>query len=193
MSDMASGGDPAVSQSPPAIPLLGLPHGTVAIHAPDPGWQGLYEAEARLIRAAIGPYILEIEHVGSTSVPGLAAKPILDIAVGVANWEEAVVCVEPMQRLGYIYKGEYGIPRRHYFVKGEPRTHHVHMVELGGDDWRRTVQFRDYLRQHPEAVAAYAELKRRLAQQFPADREAYQNGKDTFIKQVLQAVDRSHS
>lgn len=85
-----------------------------------------------------------------------------------------------------------GIPRCHYFVKGEPRTHHVHMVELDSQDWASTRQFRDNLIAHPDIARAYAGLKLQLAQRFPTDREAYQDGKDRFIKDVLRMA-RAHA
>ena len=93
-------------------------------------------------------YVLDIQHVGSTSIPGMIAKPIIDIAIAVKNFEEASVCIEPIERLGYEYKGEFGIPRRHYFTKGNPRTHHIHMNEISSHDWSDQITFRNYLLQH---------------------------------------------
>ncbi len=165
---------------------LGLPRGTVRIKTYSADWPRLFEAERARLQAAIGRYVLDIQHIGSTSVPGLAAKPILDIGVAVANFEEAAVCIEPLAALGYEYLGELGIPRRHYFVKGAPRTHHLHMNEITSDDWQRTIAFRDYLRRHPAAVQQYADLKQALAVRFPEDREAYLNAKSEFIARILR-------
>ncbi len=130
--------------------------------------------------------VLDVQHIGSTSIPGMPAKPILDIGVAVANFEEAVRCIPLMEQLGYSYKGENGIPRRHYFVKGEPRTHHLHMLEAASEEWKNHLLFRDYLRGNAEAARAYANLKRQLAASFAADREAYQTGKERFINAVLR-------
>ena len=102
------------------------------------------------------------------------------------DFEEARVCIGPVEHLGYEYRSEFGIPRRHYFVKGEPRTHHIHMNEIESRDWKDQVLFRDLLIQHPELAKEYAELKTELARQFPADREAYQEGKGSFIDRVLR-------
>lgn len=104
------------------------------------------------LRAVLGGFVLDIQHVGSTSIPGIPAKPILDIAVAVANFEEASRCLAPIEALGYTYRGEASIPRRHYFVKGaaDNRTHHLHMNEIQSDDWQQQIAFRDILRQHSD-------------------------------------------
>ena len=136
--------------------------------------------------AAVGYHILDIQHVGSTAIPGIPAKPIIDIAIAVANFEAAHVCIAPIEQLGYLYRGEYGLPRRHYFVKGNPRTHHLHMNEMNSQDWQNQILFRDYLRQHPEMAQAYAALKTRLAGQYQQDRERYLQEKAPFIEEVLR-------
>ncbi len=145
-----------------------------------------FKEEKCRLQAVVGPYVLDIQHVGSTAIPGMVAKPILDIAIAVRNFEEARVCIQPIEQLGYEFKGELGIPRRHFFVKGEPRTHHVHMNELGSQDWNNQIDFRDFLIQHPETAEEYARLKLALAQRFPTDRQSYLDGKAPFIEQVLQ-------
>lgn len=95
-------------------------------------WAEEFAREREDILRVLARHATVVEHVGSTAVPGMPAKPILDILVGVPNFEKARVCVGPMESLGYEYRGENGIPGRHYFVKGKPRTHHVHMHEVGG-------------------------------------------------------------
>jgi GrpB-like predicted nucleotidyltransferase (UPF0157 family)/protein associated with RNAse G/E len=164
---------------------IGLAAGVVELHPHTPIWVELYQAEEARLRAAISRYVLDIQHVGSTSIPGIPAKPIIDIGVAVANFEEAAVCIEPMRALGYEYKGELGIPRRHYFARGEPRTHHLHMNEIGSADWRQQIAFRDTLRADAKLAQEYATLKLRLAQQFPTDRLAYTESKSGFIFKVL--------
>jgi GrpB-like predicted nucleotidyltransferase (UPF0157 family) len=165
--------------------MIGLERGIVKVAPYTAEWERLFEEEKALLQAAIGRYVLDIQHVGSTAIPGIVAKPIIDIAIAVANFEEASVCIEPVERLGYEYRGENGIPRRHYFVKGDPRTYHIHMNELGSRDWQKLVRFRDYLVQHPDLAEAYAALKTELAGRYPTDREAYQEGKAPFIERVL--------
>ena len=165
---------------------IGLADDAVRVDEYTPEWNGLYREEAERLRAAIGCYVLDIQHIGSTSIPGLAGKPIIDIGIAVENFEDSAVCIEPLVRLGYEYKGEAGIPRRHYFVRGQPTAYHLHVDEIDSDDWRRIIRFRDYLRAHPDTANAYAELKRRLAEQYPNDRPAYLAGKTDFIRQVLE-------
>jgi len=166
--------------------LLGLEQGMVKLVPYTVEWKRLFEEEKALLKSAIGQYVLDIQHVGSTSIPGMIAKPILDIGIAVRNFEEASVCIPPIEQLGYEYKGEFGIPRRHYFVKGNPRTHHIHMNEIDSRDWENQVLFRDYLVQWPNLAEDYITLKARLAQQFPTDREAYLDGKASFIEMILE-------
>lgn len=165
--------------------MLGLPSGQLHLSSYEPDWPRLFLEERERLCAGLGTHVLDVQHIGSTSIPGMLAKPILDIGVAVANFEEAACCIPLMERLGYSYKGENGIPRRHYFVKGEPRTHHLHMLEVASEEWKHHLLFRDYLRENPEVMRAYVELKQRLAAQFAADRQAYQSGKDSFIQAVL--------
>lgn len=126
-----------------------------------------------------------IEHVGSTSVPGCAAKPIIDIMIGVRELAVGERCIEPLVGLGYEYMGEYGIPGRFYFRKGEPRSHHIHLVEHGCDFWVRHIAFRDLLRARPDLAEQYSALKRELAGQYGADRVGYTEAKTPFIDAVL--------
>ena len=133
----------------------------------------------------IGEQLLDLQHIGSTAIPGTDAKPIIDIAAAVRTFEESRCCVEPLEGIDYIYKGEHGIPRRHYFVKGSPRTHHLHMVEIQSEDWRVPLVFRDFLRRNPDAAEEYTLLKRTLAKRFPRNRVAYTDGKAAFVRDVL--------
>lgn len=167
--------------------VLGLERHTVALRLYDERWAGLFEAERTRLQNALRNDVLAVEHIGSTAVPGLAAKPILDIGVAVADFEAAFALVPRVEALGYTFRGEQGIPRRHYFVQGphEKRTHHLHMLEQSNPEWRDLLGFRDRLRAQPETVQAYEALKRQLAEQYPNDREGYTNGKYHFIRTVL--------
>ncbi|HET6978329.1 MAG TPA: GrpB family protein [Pyrinomonadaceae bacterium] len=165
---------------------MGLRSAQLRLSPYDSRWKTLFREERDCLQAQIGQYVLDIQHIGSTSIPGLPAKPILDIGIAVANFEEAVRCVTPLEKLEFMYKGENGIPRRHYFVKGNPRTHHLHMLEIESGAWRNHLLFRDFLIRNPETASHYAQLKEELVKQFSNDREAYQAGKDSFIKAVLQ-------
>ena len=170
---------------------LGLAAGEVRLQDAHEIWARAFELEKATIIDAIGPHIVDVQHVGSTAIPGVPAKPILDILVGVADFEEARVCVAPLERMGYLFRNEHGIPRRHYFVKGEPRTHHLHMVERDSDHWRSTVGFRDLLKRNPESARAYADAKKTLAATYSRDRPAYQREKDKVVESLLRAAARA--
>jgi GrpB-like predicted nucleotidyltransferase (UPF0157 family) len=165
--------------------VLGLAPGKVFLVRAHNDWAAAYERERARIVAALGEHLLDIQHVGSTSIPNVPAKPILDIVIGVRDFDEATVCVRPMIAIGYTYRGENGIPRRHYFVKGDPRTHHVHMLEIGSDDWRVILRFRDLLRMNPALASEYASEKERLALLHPGNREAYKREKDVIVESIL--------
>jgi GrpB-like predicted nucleotidyltransferase (UPF0157 family) len=153
----------------------------------DPAWPAAYERERALIARALGDLMLGIEHVGSTAVPGLGAKPIIDITVGIHRLADGEKCVGPLEELGYEYRGDGEIPGRHYFRKftrGE-RTHHLNIVEHEGDFWERHLLFRDYLRGCPEEAEEYYRLKLRLAAQFRDDRVGYTEAKTEFIESAL--------
>jgi GrpB-like predicted nucleotidyltransferase (UPF0157 family) len=122
-------------------------------------------------------------------VPGLGAKPIIDIMVAVARLADAERCIEPLQEIGYEYVPEYNdlIPERRYFHKGPPgaRTYHLHMVELTSEFWERHLLFRDSLRVRPEEAQRYDQLKKDLAAKFGSDRDGYTEAKTSFIESVI--------
>jgi GrpB-like predicted nucleotidyltransferase (UPF0157 family) len=155
----------------------------------DPRWPALYDAERDRILAVTGNSVLRIEHIGSTAVPGLGSKPIIDIMAAVRRLQDAEGCIPPLQGIGYEYVPEYNelIPERRYFHKGPPeaRTFHLHMVELTSEFWERQLLFRDWLRSHPEDAQEYHELKQRLAAQFGNDREGYTEAKGPFIESIV--------
>ena len=166
--------------------MIGLESGVVKLAAYSAEWKRVFELERASLQAAVGSYALDIQHVGSTSIPGMLAKPIIDIAIAVNDFDEARVCIRPVEGLGYEYRGEFGIPRRHYFAKGDPRIFHLHVVEINSLEWQILLLFRDYLCQHPDVAIEYAELKAQLASRYPNDRMAYLDGKAAFIERVLQ-------
>ena len=168
--------------------IIGLEKGVVRLSAYHLEWPALFEQARKHLARALGDSVLDIQHVGSTSIPGMSAKPIIDIGIAVRNFEEAIECIEPMESLGYTYRGENGIPRRHYFVRGNPCTHHIHMLEPQSKDWTNLVVFRDYLRDNASAAQEYQNLKRDLAARHPTNRLAYTDGKAAFI---LATVDRA--
>jgi GrpB-like predicted nucleotidyltransferase (UPF0157 family) len=153
-------------------------------------WAALYREEERRLRARMGQHVIDIQHIGSTAVPGMIAKPIIDIGVAIPRFEGGFELVTPIEGLGYEYEGEHGIPRRHYYDKGDPRTHHLHMLEHDSAEWRNHILFRDYLRAHAQVAQEYADLKRELAHRYRNDRTAYTDGKAEFIVRVLEAAER---
>jgi GrpB-like predicted nucleotidyltransferase (UPF0157 family) len=167
---------------------VGLAEGTVRLESYSPQWMKLYAAEERLLRETLGPLAREIQHIGSTAVKGLPAKPIVDIAVQISRLAQLGRVTRAMVGAGYEYKGEHGLPGRHFFVKGNPVTHHVHVVARGSRHWIRWIAFRDHLRRDATARKAYAEHKRRLARKFARNRDGYTSGKNPIVEKILKKL-----
>ena len=166
------------------------PTGEAEIHIVpyDDDWPARFEEERRILAHAIGQYAAgAIEHVGSTSVPGLAAKPVIDIVVGVESLDRSrplIALLEPLEYCYFPYRPDV----EHWFCKPSPqvRTHHLHLVPVGSRLWIERLAFRDYLRTHPDVAADYASLKRQLAAQYRFDREAYTDAKAPFIRRIVE-------
>jgi GrpB-like predicted nucleotidyltransferase (UPF0157 family) len=154
----------------------------------DTRWKVLFEDERESIRQALGPLAISIEHVGSTAVPGMRAKPVIDILVTVERLRLEDV-EKTLETMGYVH-----VPiddaERLFFRKGMPRTHHLHLVRQGGEEHRKHVLFRDRLIAHPEEAVEYQRLKEDLAGRFREDRQAYSDGKDDFIAMILDRAER---
>lgn len=153
----------------------------------NPDWPAMYEQEKVRILAIIGNHVVDIQHAGSTAIEGLAAKPVIDILIGVADLLLVERTVEPLQGLGYVYKGENGIARRHFFYRNVAgkRAFHIHMMETNHDEWNKMRLFRDYLRLHSEDARHYGDLKRELATQYGEDRVGYTDAKASFVEAIL--------
>lgn len=155
----------------------------------DRAWAAMAASESRAIvqacREAWGSLVLRVEHIGSTSVPGLMAKPVIDLMPLVRSFEEGFACVEPIRKLGYWYGGEFGIAGRHLFIKGDPRTHHVHMLVDGSREAVRHLAVRDSLRKDPELARRYAELKLELQKRFSHDRQGFSDAKAEFMREIF--------
>ena len=155
----------------------------------DPGWPAAFERERERLQPALGPLALRIEHNGSTAVPGLAAKPVIDIQISVARLHP-MAHAPALARLGYIHvpHADDAVCPFYHRPAAWPHTHHVHVVEAGSEEERRTLAFRDYLREHADAARDYEALKRRIAQEFTGDdfasREAYAGAKTAFIIRI---------
>src|SRR5581483_3856942 len=150
----------------------------------DPQWVRLFERERARILDALNGLNVVIEHIGSTAVPGLAAKPIIDILMIVETAEDAMRAITPLVRLGYTCYGEAEIAGRIYFDRRVYEPCHIHLYVKGNPEIARHLMFRDYLRAHPDARQAYAELKYALAEEFRNDRPAYTEAKTDFVRSI---------
>jgi GrpB-like predicted nucleotidyltransferase (UPF0157 family) len=153
-----------------------------------PEWQKMFEDEKRILQKALGEIPAQVEHIGSTAVAGLAAKPIIDVMVGLEDFTIADDVVPKVEALGYEYiqKYEAVMPFRRYFIKERAgiRTHQIHMVGIGGEFWERHISFRDYLRRNPVVAEQYASLKKELAAREWEDVNEYADAKTEFIKEI---------
>ena len=153
----------------------------------DPRWRDSFEVESRRIAAALGENVVALHHIGSTAIPGIHAKPVVDLLVEVGDITRVDGRGAAMESLGYEVKGEYGIPGRRYFRKDDPdgtRTHNVHAFQAGSEQVARHLAFRDYMIAHPADAQRYSELKRKLAEEHPHSIDAYMDGKDGFIQEM---------
>ena len=153
----------------------------------NPEWQNLFVIESKAIAKILGSNLVEIYHIGSTAIPNIYAKPIIDLLLAVENINQVDRQNESMENFGYEAMGEFGIGNRRYFRKHNAlgqRTHHVHIFPANSPQIARHLAFRDYLIAHPLIAQKYSDLKQRLAQQHPHDIDSYMDGKDEFIKEI---------
>ena len=166
----------------------------VVIVGYDPAWPGRYEVLRARLAEALGELAAAIEHLGSTAVPGLAAKPVIDLDVVLRSSADLPAAIERLAGLGYVHEGDLGIPGREAFATPPGYGRHDHHLYVCAPDWPGhgdQIAFRDYLRGHDEAAQAYAALKRSLAARFRDDRRAYTDGKAAFVRQVLELAHTS--
>ncbi|MBF0548435.1 MAG: GrpB family protein [Candidatus Riflebacteria bacterium] len=155
----------------------------------DKNWRNAFEIESKLVAEALGDNVVKTHHIGSTAIPGIFAKPVIDILIEVKNIAEVDKYNSAMESLGYEAMGEFGIPGRRYFRKDNnegQRTHNIHSFLAGSEEIKRHLAFRDYMIAHSEDAQKYSELKRKLAKEFPTDINKYMDGKDSFIKEIDQ-------
>jgi len=156
----------------------------------NPKWLQQYNIEQQLLLKKMGDVVISIHHIGSTSIPGMSAKAIIDILIEVSSLSRLDDKDETMLSLGYASHGEYGIVGRRYYTKGSlNRSHQIHVFVRGDNNILRHIAFRDYIQAHPAIAKNYADLKIRLAIRFPDSIDDYCDGKNSFIKQFeLEAV-----
>jgi len=168
--------------------LLGLPKGEVFLVAWTEEWEKEFIVEKILIEAEIGGLILAIHHIGSTAVKNLSAKPIIDIAIELREFQLGNQCIQGLKELGYSYKGTDILPDRHYFSKGEPRTHQIHMYQTDNLFLKKQIAFRDYLMTNDTALKEYQELKEKLSQAHHTDKLLYADAKTGFVNSILERM-----
>lgn len=159
---------------------------TIKVVPYDDSWPARFQEIAGEVAGILGEEIIAVHHIGSTAVPGLAAKPIIDILVEVRDIDGVDGYNAAMKPHGYLVKGEHGIPRRRFFIKGneEDRLAHVHIFAQGDPAISRHLAFRDYLLRHPAKAATYGRLKQELAREHPHDIEAYMAGKHALVERL---------
>ncbi|MBN1695016.1 GrpB family protein [candidate division WOR-3 bacterium] len=151
----------------------------------NPNWGRKFKEEAIKIKKIFKEIFVDIHHIGSTAVPTIKAKPIIDIMVEVKDINKVDSYNKQMEELGYEALGEYGIPKRRFFQKGgRRRTHHVHIFEKESPQIKRHIDFRDYLISHPTIAGEYSRIKEKLAKKYRYDIDKYQEGKESFIKKI---------
>ncbi|KAB3537939.1 GrpB family protein [Bacillus safensis] len=166
--------------------MLGLPRGEVFLVPWSAEWVKEFDMEKKRIVEVIAQYIVNVHHIGSTAVSGLSAKPIIDIAIEINHFVDGEQCATALQGLGYSYRGTNVLPERHYFSKGEPRTHQIHMYQTGNRYLLEQINFRDYLRSNELAKNEYQQLKLNLSSVCKNDKHKYAEGKTDFVKSILE-------
>lgn len=169
---------------------LGLAREAVQVVPYHPEWVQFFQEEAAVLRAVLKEHALQVEHIGSTAIVGMDAKPIIDLLVAVPHLEQAKTFMSALEALGYEYLPDEPPPDRLFFAKGprSKRTHHLSLTEPTATFYQRMVVFRDYLRTHASVAEEYRRLKRESAQKYPEQRALYTAGKGPFVERVLELV-----
>ena len=166
--------------------MNGLKRGTVALIEHQEEWNKIFNLDKDIILQILGNSVVDIQHVGSTAIPGISAKPIIDILVGLKNIFEAEHFISKFEEKSYEFRPNASTQDRILYIKGGEnfRTHHIHVVQYDSNEWNRMIRFRDYLRENSNVALEYKELKEELAVKFPDNREEYTKGKENFVKQI---------
>ncbi|MDD1724853.1 MAG: GrpB family protein [Methanospirillum sp.] len=167
--------------------VLGLKRDMVRLFPHDPCWEIEFTLIKEELLGIMGQDILDVHHIGSTAIRTIPAKPILDIAVVIGDFEVLDSYLCPLKERGYYHRQDHDKPDRRLFIRGtgDSRTHHLHFFRFDSPSLADHLFFRDYLRSHPESASEYARLKQDLAEKFPSDRERYTTGKESFIRKIL--------
>lgn len=166
--------------------MIGLPKGEVFLVPWTKNWSKEFLLEEIRIENALGDLVIDIHHIGSTAIQGLSAKPIIDIAIEIASFNDGLDCIDPLEKLNYAYRGTDILPERYYFSKGEPRTFQIHMHQTGNHFLRQQLQFRDFLRHDESTRLEYQALKIKLSKANQYNKARYTAEKSDFIQQILK-------
>ena len=170
--------------------MIGLKRKTLKLVPFDPNWKEYFNVEKTKLINKIGKYIISIEHIGSTAINNIYSKPIIDIAISLKQFDDGYKCVQEMEKLRYLYKGEHGIPGRHYFrTNNEIVKFHIHMLEINSKNWNNHLKFRNYLNENQDYAKQYEVLKINLLKKHQNDRELYTKSKSEFINSILIKAD----
>ncbi len=164
---------------------IGLTRGTVQLVPYEENWKAYFDEEAKLIKQKLGESV-DVQHVGSTAIPGILAKPIIDIAIPYSSYETAKTWIKLLEELGYEYKGDKGVIGRLFFTKGPETKRTVYLHVVDSDEFNRLISFRDRLIKDKELAKQYSDLKQRLAGEHADDRSMYTHGKEQFIQSVFK-------
>ncbi len=173
--------------------MIGLERGRVRLAIDNNGeWDFEFEQEKKRLTVLLEQYIVDIQHIGSTAIRGIVAKPIIDIAIGLKNWKDVSAVKGILEHNGYHYRENGGDDYRIFFAKGDEacRTHYLHVYEYGNISWRNHIFFRDFLNTHECYRNEYAKLKTDLSLKFAEDRAAYTMGKEKFIMSVINQAEK---
>lgn len=172
---------------------LGLKRGTVALLPYDRAWAKEAAMEKERLMSVCGEYVEAIEHIGSTAIPGLCAKPIIDMSIGLKRFRDAPLLITPLNSIGYHFYKHF--QHQMLFCRGpnEKRTHYLHIMRYQGKKWKHDLAFRAYLRSHPSDRSRYAKLKHTLAKRYHSDRQSYSDGKHDFITSIITKANHDFS
>lgn len=175
--------------------MIGLKRGKVKLLPHNPKWSGFFEKEKKILSQALTGLIIDIQHIGSTAIPGIPAKPIIDIDIGIKSMKNSKNFIKILEDLSYKYRPDFGgLKTQLLFVKGPEakRTHYIHLMKYNGSIWKKDLAFRDSLRKNKVRAGEYAKLKKELASKFADDRATYTANKARFIHKIISMVTDGH-
>lgn len=170
--------------------ILGLRGGIVKLVPHKDEWAILFEEEKKILQDNLGSKVLEVEHFGSTAIPNIPAKPIMNICIKIDSFEKIFDLKNKLSEIGYQYKPTDHFDDHELFFKEENGevTHHLHFMSVSGKNWQKAILFKNYLLENPEEARKYGHFKLQLARRFPNDRKAYGEGKNQYIKAILSKI-----